>query len=387
MATLTVKNIGPIREAELEVKKHTIFIGPQGSGKSTLAKLIAIGADEEIVYGADINQEILAKYSISNYTGEGSYFSFEGKNYGIIYDSRIINIHYSEDVNSPIFDKDIFESFIKDPDIKSNMINISQDRDFFERLLSNFALKRKILLMVSSYVPAERTLLSILNNSIWNLIHSNVEFPKSITSFARLYAQNRLKSSGMRIPFLMIDYQSRNDVDYISTKNGKELELSQSASGYQSLIPIFVVVEQQKQQSSHRFIIEEPELNLYPTAQKDLIYALIGGLQPDIKYHDAEWVITTHSPYVLSAYNTLILAYKVASKSEELRAEVAKIIPSRCWINPDDFAAYYVDEGTTRSIINPKTGLIMDNELDDVSEQLAAEQDQLLELNRSVPRD
>ena len=45
MAKLTVKNVGPIREAELEVKKHTVFIGPQGSGKSTLAKLIAIGGD------------------------------------------------------------------------------------------------------------------------------------------------------------------------------------------------------------------------------------------------------------------------------------------------------------------------------------------------------
>ena len=42
MAKLTVKNVGPIREAEFEVKKHTVFIGPQGSGKSTLAKLIAM---------------------------------------------------------------------------------------------------------------------------------------------------------------------------------------------------------------------------------------------------------------------------------------------------------------------------------------------------------
>ena len=48
MAKLTVKNVGPIREAELEVKKHTVFIGPQGSGKSTLAKLIAIGGDTDL---------------------------------------------------------------------------------------------------------------------------------------------------------------------------------------------------------------------------------------------------------------------------------------------------------------------------------------------------
>jgi predicted ATPase len=49
MATLTVENVGPIRKAELDIKKHTVFIGPQGSGKSTLAKLIAIGGDKDVL--------------------------------------------------------------------------------------------------------------------------------------------------------------------------------------------------------------------------------------------------------------------------------------------------------------------------------------------------
>ena len=64
MAKLTVKNVGPIREAEVEVKKHTVFIGPQGSGKSTLAKLIAIGGDEDIF--AD-TKEIIENISIGGY--------------------------------------------------------------------------------------------------------------------------------------------------------------------------------------------------------------------------------------------------------------------------------------------------------------------------------
>ena len=50
MATLTVKNVGPIWEADIEVKKHTIFIGPQGTGKSTLAKLIAIGGAVRVIF-------------------------------------------------------------------------------------------------------------------------------------------------------------------------------------------------------------------------------------------------------------------------------------------------------------------------------------------------
>lgn len=36
---LTVKNFGPIREADLDLRKVTVLIGEQASGKSVLAKL------------------------------------------------------------------------------------------------------------------------------------------------------------------------------------------------------------------------------------------------------------------------------------------------------------------------------------------------------------
>ena len=41
MARLVVKNIGPIKDVELDLKKVNVFMGPQGCGKSTLAKIIS----------------------------------------------------------------------------------------------------------------------------------------------------------------------------------------------------------------------------------------------------------------------------------------------------------------------------------------------------------
>lgn len=218
-------------------------------------------------------------------------------------------------------------------------------------------------------------------------MHSDINLPKALTLFGRDYEQARNAISTLDIPFLNIKYLYENGMAQVLSGNTKSLDLARSASGYQSIIPLLLVIEHQRHQGPCFFIIEEPELNLYPTAQKDLIYALVGGLNPDAEYQDkAEWVITTHSPYVLSSLNTLMLAHKVAQRSDELRAEVEKVIPARCWINPDEFAAYYVDNGTVRSIISEKTGLIADNELDDVSEDLADEQDKLFALSRSVPR-
>jgi hypothetical protein len=120
-------------------------------------------------------------------------------------------------------------------------------------------------------------------------------------------------------------------------------------------------------------------LNLYPTTQKSLIYYLNekrGHFQNEI-------LMTTHSPYVLAALNNLIFAYKVAHEKPEKAAEVEKVIPKDSWLNPDDFAAYFVADGTVRSIINPKTGLISENELDSVSDEIGDEFNQLVDIFRS----
>lgn len=228
--------------------------------------------------------------------------------------------------------------------------------------------------------------MAVLNEAVWSLIHSNIEFPESITSFAREFEQARKITNRLSVDFLKIQFEHTEGVDKLFYADKQSVPLSQSASGYQSIIPLLLVVEHQRQQSKRRFIVEEPELNLYPTTQKDLIYSLVGGLDLEKTYHDAEWVITTHSPYVLTSYNMLMLAYKVAQRSDELRAEVDKIIPSRYWINPEDFAAYYVDEGTARSITSEKTGMINDSELDNVSDDFADVQDRIMALSRRVAR-
>jgi predicted ATPase len=395
MATLSVRNVGPIREADLEVKKHTVFIGPQGSGKSTLAKLIAIGGDNDIVSGTNVNQKIVNKYHIHNYLNKQSKFFYETYTYKIDYTNSNILFSYFEDRENPILGENSrksFSEFINS--LKSDPITWSKISKrgeinlelFIENMAASFLVEEMIMSTTTSYIPAERTLLAILNESIWSLIHSDIDFPKSISSFAKRYSQSRNRFLNFQIPFLSVSHKTNQNIDYVILDNGIEMELSQSASGYQSVIPLLLVVEDQRQYAKWRFIIEEPELNLYPTTQKDLIYNLMGGLDPAVTYQEAEWVITTHSPYVLSSFNTLMLAWKVAQRSEALHAEVEQIIPARCWINPDEFAAYYVDKGTVRSIISETTGLIADNELDDVSEDFADEQDKLLDLSRSIPR-
>jgi len=42
MENIIVKNFGPLKNIDMEIKNLTVFIGESGTGKSILAKLISI---------------------------------------------------------------------------------------------------------------------------------------------------------------------------------------------------------------------------------------------------------------------------------------------------------------------------------------------------------
>ena len=41
MQRVIIHNVGPVKDADIRLKKINVFIGPQSSGKSTVAKIIA----------------------------------------------------------------------------------------------------------------------------------------------------------------------------------------------------------------------------------------------------------------------------------------------------------------------------------------------------------
>ncbi len=403
MATLTVKNVGPIRKAEFEVKKYTVFIGPQGSGKSTLAKLISMLSSRK-----SVNQKSQIEHNIQAYLSTDSSASFLADKYaghlvgdllkyGIMDETKTVLPQNESDISlitSPFnpekFIEELKETAQKLSRVQTGIESVNDEvklKLLFDYLNGTYKLGTEWSNsgeIFETYVPSERMLIALLSKSLWGLLNSDVSFPKVILAFASDFEKARNALPFMALPFLKVAYKHIDGDDLLTYESGS-LSLSQSASGFQSIIPLLLVIEHQRQTDQRRFIIEEPELNLYPTAQKDLIYNLVSGLDPEKTYQDAEWVFTTHSPYVLSSFNTLMLAYKVGHQSEENRAKVEAIIPSRHWINPDDFAAYYVDGGTVESIISDEDyGLIDASRLDDVSDDFADEQEALFTLYRNA---
>jgi len=120
--------------------------------------------------------------------------------------------------------------------------------------------------------------------------------------------------------------------------------------------------------------MEEPELSVFPKTQYNLM-RLLAWLSNEPQL-DFSFVVTTHSPYILSSFNNLIYAGQLG-ENEALRNEIS--IPERYWIKRGDFAAYAMHDGLLSSILS-ESGLIDGEYLDGVSETIGNEFDKLLRL-------
>jgi predicted ATP-dependent endonuclease of OLD family len=161
--------------------------------------------------------------------------------------------------------------------------------------------------------------------------------------------------------------------------------LSNSSSGQQESIRILQDIFMNILDNLKVFrIIEEPEAHLFPIAQKQLIELLC--LLTNYNTEN-QIVITTHSPYVLSVFNNLLFATRVIDRNHNLENEVSEIIPMKYRIKADDFAAYSLGnegENYCKSIVNNTTQLIEQNYLDEVSEILGGNFNNLYALHANT---
>lgn len=166
--------------------------------------------------------------------------------------------------------QELINNLIKHDDVNkvNNALNkLNIDSESFDRTvesyLSNTANSKP------HYLPAERAILSILGHSWPTLLQSPGTLPLIISFFAQGYIEARKNIKKLYLPAVNFTYIYNNEQDYIQDHRKNRLLLSESASGLQSITPMMVLLEHLpgENERAQSFIIEEPELNLYPTAQ------------------------------------------------------------------------------------------------------------------------
>jgi predicted ATP-binding protein involved in virulence len=343
MEKLSIRNFGPIVKADIDLKRINVFIGPQGSGKSTIAKVISafrnynkLTKEEWVAY--DFKLKLTEDYGLEGFFENNTIISLKKADNDEV---------YIDSSSGPM------------------MVN--------EPSASYYSLPKSI------YIPAERVIIPLIAENSFLFIREKISIQKYITDFGILFQNARKDIKEQTIDFLDgVTYSYHDNIDKVKLKNGKTIRLSESSNGIQSSLPLLLAIRFLFERANKKDVkdislsIEEPELSLFPSTQSELLKFILERMLP-LNYH---LTITTHSPYTLTTVNNLIYAYQVGQKDDSVK----NIIPENLWLNPDDVGAWYVDNGTVRSIIDEENKQIKAEEIDSISEILNQEYDKIMDI-------
>jgi len=420
MRKLTVKNFSVIKEAELEFGKITVLIGPQASGKSLLCRLafffqqVVVEQAEESIKASEELEQFRKRVNDAFFFWFG-FDSLATQNSEIRYcaESYMVS-HLQERRGKPgsarmqwDFSREIEECY----NLVWNKLNAEKVRreslpnpKFFaqeirERLSE---LQGEHSPEIYSYIPSTRSFFLSIHQAIFGTAGRRDDIQLRFSQDFSYGFESRIPKPGLDHPLTRwINSESErilqgkvvsagSDFNFKSI-DGRTLMLPVLSSGTQELLPLLTCLREYVAASAaiartlnlphalHKrlFFLEEPESNIFPSTQYDLIRIFSRMANEPIL--DAYWVITTHSPYILTSFNNLIEAGQAARNNPNLHDEIAKIVPEQYWIKDGDFKAYAIEDGKLKSILN-KSGFIEGNYLDQVSEVIGNEFDKLLRL-------
>jgi len=421
MSRIKIKNFGPIKEGFkeiladdtvnewMDIKKVTMFIGNQGSGKSTVAKLISTFMwMEKALFRGDIEIDELntPEKSFSEFSKRCEYFKMNH------YFSINTYIEYIGDAftftckgtKEPVYMQTVRSGKLKK--ILHNFDHLAPTGIEFsvskiENTTTNYFAPQII------YVPSERNMLS-LSNEAFELN----DLPGAMDTFAFEYLKSKQESKGViKLPIGNYEIEYDSNVDKVLLRNQTDAEysyftfLDESASGFQSLVPLFLttrrlalsvakrskdslspvqklrqeneinalykksnlsndekVKEQRKIESKYKIscfinIVEELEQNLFPTSQKEIFYSL---LEFNNMNKGNKLVMTTHSPYLIN-YLTLAVQGKylinlmrsMEKVADELYLKLEKIVPKNSMIAANEVIVYQLADGEIKALPAP----------------------------------
>lgn len=365
---LIIKNFGPIKHIDIPIRKINVLIGDQGTGKSTVVKVLAcLFSVEFLLLYKSTKFNLFEKYKLNNFLEKKTYIEIEQYGLKIIYENKKFT------VVSDNSDKSEFLKFLAGYTKLIDRVESADKNDFllgFRKGLTNFP-------NISCYIPSERNIITSVGNSPFTFFNS-IQISNYLLEYGEIYDNARKNINQLEIIDFGIVFKHINTKDYVVFEN-KEILLDEAASGIQNIIPMFIVLKNQKKEDVFLNIIEEPEISLFPASQNKLIKFLI--LSSNERKSDL--MLTTHSPYVLTTLNNLMYAHKIGNtKGNSLK--VGKVIEKKYWVNPKDVSAFMLNEkGTVENIIDEEIGQINAERIDEISRVINKEFDDLLKIEFS----
>lgn len=423
MEKLTVKNFLNIKDIEFNLSKINIIIGQQASGKSVIAKLVYFFKYFFIKYRSSIqNKQKKAEFDRSIITTFKIIFpeySWKNQEFQILYEfdsySIALNNQKSDDKKSKlslIYSEHLVKVRRKIlSDYNKKTIEYAENtpekiEEYYNTIFTEYILRDNHFnsLELVTFIPAGRSFFANLQNNIFSFLSENIVIDYFLKEFGSAYERvknfyhlrkliHALKLNDsideLINQIIVGNYSYEKDQDWIlytnETNKNRRTNLSYSSSEQQEALPMTLILAILPFISSTTlFIIEEPEAHLFPTSQKHVISLISQVFNATEKKH--KFIITTHSPYILTAFNNLIQAgntlkaLREKPEQNDLLKDLFKIVPESQILDINDVAAYTIKNGMIESLINEDNNLIDANIIDEVSNEFSQVFEKLIEL-------
>jgi len=422
METISISGFGGFKEARFETAPIMVLIGEQATGKSLVAKLLYFfrgiaplmpflisRTDTEEAKMAAIAEEFCALFHPLNLGLGGYKISYEC-NGQLVRVSRADGVaeriyhpvqiewsaFYTEAATTwsrrlseaKVSGKTYEEGFFL---LRAEFLKAAQDA------LGRFGTAEQI------FVPAGRESFARMAQNIFSMLDANKgDMSRSFDPilgkfFANMeYYKQHFESLGFfdarrttrgRLPdvlervgkILKAQFKHEDNQDYLLHEDSRRVQLADSSSGQQAALPLLLTLGRvfSGGERDRDIYFEEPEAHLFPNAQRQIVELLASA--SNAKPDSVRFVITTHSPYILSVIDNLLEAgRRYRDATPETVEKLKQIIPPVFALPPGTVAAYSLSGGTATQIIDKETNLINGDIIDEVSTTIDTQFERLL---------
>lgn len=394
MDHIIVKNLGPIRHAELDLNKVNVFMGPQSCGKSTLVKAIChcrwvekrATMDKslnEFNHGEKFLRNFMRFHKLSaEYFSDETYIHYSGTSIEMTLSGRhgILQIHWKTNAETNYLNNKLIyipaeRNFVaavpnltKYAERKDNLLNFIYDWYDIKKYYTDSSRLGILNLGANfSHSDTHESGMIRLENGIGLPLSSASSGLQSVTPLIMLF---EYLSSGIYADKRPISYEEREQLlryaEQLIALGGKD----EDDYDYESNLGHKILNRlKQSEYKYTQFFIEEPEQNLFPATQKELIYHLLQGCLYDPN-RDHQLYLTTHSPFILYALNNCMMGYLASQNSDEPSLQNT---PSKnAWIAASRVSIWQIENGELHAI-QDEDGLIKDNYFDQVMKSVMDE--------------
>ena len=376
---LSIKNVGKLKEADVEINGITVITGENDTGKSTVGKVLwsvfnGFYEIDEKVYNEKVSElekiidEIIKEnvyknlstdynsfFEIFNSTREKIAIEFlkGNKNYSEDEIKIIIN-NYKKDLkieNISKFVQEINETLkISDKEIIKVIVSRVMNKEFHNQINAVFSKEKMNIGEISLKIKDKEIDLKIENNEIsdvqnYFLINKEtmyIDNPFILDSYdfddenhqthlaTNVFSENENSViSEIKVKKKLNNiYQKLNSVlsgeilenknsKFVYRKNGEDIDLKNLSTGLKTFAIIKMLLQNGTLEENGTIILDEPEIHLHPEWQ--LKFAeLIVLLQREFGMHI---LLTTHSPYFLNAIEVFSERHKIDDKCKYYVAE------------------------------------------------------------------